>query len=132
MIVKMMTLAIASTVLLQACAASPERLAMIQEAEATVPICQGEEDCRVKWEAAQLWVVGNSRYRMQIVTDVLLETYGSANYDPTLSFRVTKQPMGEGRYRINIEGFCANILGCEPHPAVAKIEFNRHVAATNP
>lgn len=117
---------------LQSCATSPERLALIEFAESTMPVCVDDADCRIKWEAAQLWVINNAAYRLQIATDVLLETYNPTDYTTQLGMRVTKEPLGGGQYRFNISAYCANLLGCARDPVEVKIAFNEHISATRP
>jgi len=84
--------------------------------KASIPVCSGEGDCRVKWEAAQLWLVHNASYKLQTTTDVLLETYNPPgavagvtaddDYVGKLFGRVTKEPVGDGRYKIVADLFC--------------------------
>jgi len=114
------------------CATSPERQARIALAESSMPVCNGEEDCKAKWDAAQLWVVNNSAYRLQIATDVVLETYPATDYTVRLAMRVTKEPLGEGNHRINLIAYCANLLGCDPDPVESKIAFNNYVSSITP
>lgn len=100
--------------------------------ESTIPTCTGDVDCKAKWEAAQLWVVKNSGYKLQIVTDVLLETYNATDYSTNLAVRVTKEPVGSGTYRLIVSTNCANIFGCTPNAWDAAIDFNRKISAVKP
>ncbi|HEX3529699.1 MAG TPA: hypothetical protein VH988_21790 [Thermoanaerobaculia bacterium] len=80
------------------------------EIEASIPVCTGDADCVAKWEAAQLWVVHNAGFKLQTVTNVLLETYAPAyasagitnNPDDVgrIFAKITKEPIGNGSYRI--------------------------------
>jgi hypothetical protein len=74
---------------------------------ASIPTCTGEADCAAKWDAAQLWVVKHSSYKLQTVTNVLMETYGTGQAYTSdtaevgrVFAQVTKEPTGEGSYRI--------------------------------
>lgn len=100
--------------------------------DAEVPVCVGESDCRAKWEAAQVWIVRNSGFKLQVATDVLLETYNSTNSSVKLAVRVVKVPMGGGKYRIEVTTRCANIFGCSPDSWAAAHDFNQVVGAAQP
>ncbi len=111
---------------------SPERQALMSEAQRTVPVCEGERDCAAKWEAAQLWVVRNAGFKIQTVTSVLIQTFNASNHSIYLAATITKEPQGGGRYRILSSFSCANMFGCSPDPAKAIVEFNRFVSAATP
>jgi hypothetical protein len=74
-----------------------------------------DSGCKPEWERAQLWLAKHSSMKVQIATDVMLETYNSTGYDPVYSFTVTKEPAGGGRYRIAARLTCGNPLGCDPN-----------------
>lgn len=111
---------------------APERQAKLQQFRETIPVCEGEADCKAKWEAAQLWVVHNSRYKIQTATDVVIHTYTPVGADPSIGARVTKEPLGGGRYQIVVSVFCDNIFGCVPDAIDASLDFNRAVSAARP
>lgn len=111
---------------------SPERQAMIDKINRTVPTCSGTDDCNAKWEAAQLWVVHNSGYKIQTATGVLIETYNPSKSSPNIAARVTKEPQGGGTYRILVSVWCDNIFGCRPDAYQSALDFNRVVGATKP
>ena len=81
-------------------------------------------DCKAKWEAAQLWVIHHAAFKIQVANDVLIETYNATDGDPKLAARVTKEPIGGGKYRILIVLNCANIFGCVPDAESMAIAFN--------
>lgn len=80
------------------------------EIEALIPVCKGEADCAAKWEAEQLWLVHNAGFKLQTVTNVLLETYAPAYAAAGVTndledvgrifVKITKEPLGDGSYRI--------------------------------
>ena len=98
----------------------------------TVPVCTGEAECKVMWEAAQIWVAQHSRMKIQTATDVLIETYGGGANSATLAMRVLKVPQGGGVYRIEFDGGCNNIFGCVPDKFEVGVAFNQAVAAAKP
>lgn len=124
--------------LLSGCATAPteedlakqaKKAARFEEFQRTIPICEGEEDCKVKWEAAQIWISNNAGYKIQIATDALIETYNAVGSSPYLAAKVTKEPLGGGRYRIFVQLWCDNLLGCMPKPIKAALKFNQYVGA---
>ena len=92
----------------------------------------GESDCIAKWEAAQLWVVHNAGYKIQTATNVLIETYNPGQNDTDLAARVTKEPLGGGKYRLIIKAWCNNMFGCSHDPMTAALDFNSKIGATKP
>lgn len=98
----------------------------------TIPICVDERDCTAKWEAAQLWIVHNAGYKLQTVTNVLLETYNATGSRTNLAVRVTKEPLGEGKYKILVRTWCDNIFGCQPDSWAAALDFNQKIGAVTP
>lgn len=128
------TLTSALAIFLTGCAVQPTaaQVAEQQRIVETMPVCAGEDDCRVKWEAAQLWVTRNAGFKIQVATSVLIETYNPTDYSPRLAMRLTKEPMGGGRYRLRLEAWCANLFGCSPTPASATLAFNYQIGNVTP
>lgn len=118
-------------VLLTSCAAGPSPQTVAQFRN-TIPTCSGEADCKAKWEAAQLWVVHNAGFKIQTATDVLIETYNPTGGSPSLAARVTKEPLGGGKYQIVVFVWCDNVFGCVPDSWQAALAFNRVVGAARP
>jgi hypothetical protein len=115
-----------------ASAPSPEIQAKRVQFESTIPICEGEADCKAKWEAAQLWVVHHAGFKIQTATDVLIETYNPGPSDATVAVRVTKEPLGGGKYKMLVFVWCNNIFGCVPNGWDAALNFNREIGAVKP
>jgi hypothetical protein len=120
--------------LLSACAATPsaEQRARLAEANRTVPTCSTEKECTAKWEAAQLWVVKNAGYKIQTVTSVLIETFNATGSNVHIAVRVTKEPMGGGKYRFLARVWCDNMFGCKPDTYDALLDFNNTLNAVQP
>lgn len=119
----------AASTMLFGCAASPELQATQAELRRTIPTCSGTEDCNAKWEAAQLWVVKNSGWKIQYQSNVLIETYNATGSSPRIAVRVTKEPMGGGKYQLIVNVWCDNIFGCQPNAWDAALDFNRQISA---
>lgn len=124
-------LACFGTVSLTSCAALVQQidLAVAQQLEATRPICAGEADCVAKWEAAQVWVSKNAGMKIQTVTTAIIETYNATDYSTGLAMQVTKESLGDGRYKIVAHAQCRS---CAEYPADAILRFNRDIAAAKP
>lgn len=127
----MKTLLPLALTILSACASAPAPQTVAQF-RSTIPTCSGPEDCRAKWEAAQIWVSRNAGMKIQTVTDVLIETYNPTGGDPSLGVRVVKEPLGGGAYRLVVTLWCDNLFGCVPDPWQKALEFNRAVGAVKP
>lgn len=128
MIFKRLLIIGATSTILFGCAASPELQATQSEFRRTIPTCSGTEDCNAKWEAAQLWVVKNSGWKIQTQSNVLIETYNATGSSPRIAVRVTKEPLGDGKYQFIVNVWCDNIFGCQPNAWDAALDFNRQIA----
>lgn len=109
---------------------SPEIQAKRAELERTTPVCNDEKDCNAKWEAAQLWIVHNSGFKIQTATNVLIQTYNATGGSAAIAVQATKEPIGGGKYKILVRVSCDNMFGCVPNQWDAALDFNRKVGAT--
>ena len=92
--------------------------------EAADPVlCTSKAQCDVFWQRAQAWVANNSEYRLETVTDTVLETYGPLAGRTGLAFRITKVPDDKEGARIYVLPACNNAFGCSPTPAAAITDF---------
>lgn len=130
---KLALVAIAAAALLSACGNMGTQ-EQRDEFRRTIPICDGADDCKAKWEAAQIWVVHHSGFKIQTATDVLIQTYSSGDSSDTrIQMQVTKEPLGGGRYQIAIALGCNNLFGCGgSSPAELGLAFNRQIADVHP
>ncbi len=102
------------------------------QAKANEPLlCDGKAQCDRYWQAAQVWVVGNSGYKVQTVTDSVIQTYGPMGHDTTLAFVVLREPQGGEKSRILVKAGCANMFGCHPPALKAIAEFKDYVRRTD-
>lgn len=131
MILKRLLIIGAILTMLFGCAASPELQATQAEFRRTIPTCSGAEDCNEKWEAAQLWVVKNSGWKIQTQSNVLIETYNATGGSTRIAVRVTKEPLGGGKYQFIVNVWCDNIFGCQPNAWDAALDFNRQISSIN-
>jgi hypothetical protein len=105
-------LAAAFAAALAGCATQPQ-LTPEEQAEAHAPLtCSPGEQCAMYWRRAQAWLALNSRMKIQIATDTVLETHNVVNHEPTYAFRLVRVPEGTGSERITIFLACGNMFGC--------------------
>lgn len=101
-------------------------LGPIQAEDPVVP-CDGDE-CKQLWERAQFWVARHSEWKIQTATDVLIQTYNANSSALSYGFTVTKEPLGEKRYRITLEAACGNMFGClELKPGEVRAAFAHYL-----
>ena len=123
--------AIAFALALNGCATTGQSNANQTKAnifQATIPVCEGAADCQAKWEAAQFWVVKHSPMQLQVTTNVTIQTYNSPKDSLKLAASVTKEPLGNGRYKILINAWCDNwMFSCNPNKMDAQIHYNNYI-----
>ena len=108
---------------LTACAAAGPSLPADLQSEYDTPLyCEGEEQCEIYWERAQFHVSTNAGFKTQTASNVLIETYSPTGGSVKLGYKITREPLGGGRYHILTRAWCDNFLGCSPnhHLAIAK------------
>jgi hypothetical protein len=104
---------------------SPVVLEKRNEIQRTIPNCTTVKECNAKWEAAQIWIVKNAGYKIQTVTNVLIETYNPTRSSVELAAQVIKEPLGNGNYQFILKVWCSNMFGCHPNPLDATLSFHR-------
>ena len=114
------------TLALAACASGPDDPASNPEAAAPLA-CFSKAQCDLYWQRAQAWIAANSKYRVQHVTDTVIQTYGpiAATFD--IAYPVVKTPSPDGSARIAIACACGNLIHCEPTKTEATTAFKRFV-----
>jgi len=90
-------------------------------------LCVDRSQCDVYWQRAQAWVANNSVYRLQTITDTVLETAGPQPARTGLAFRITRVPDNQEGARIYVMAACGNSVACNPAPSDAVIAFKRFV-----
>jgi len=96
--------------------------------QATAPLtCTNKAECDAWWGRAQVWVTNHSEYKMQTVTDSIIQTTGPSGGKRALAYQITKTPSNEGTATIGFAAHCDNMLGCEPNPWKAGADFKQFV-----
>ena len=112
---------------LSACATiSPELRAKLDAiSNEPTPKCTGEL-CTEMWSRAQIWVSKNAAMKLQIATDSVLQTFNPGT-NPVYQMTVTKEALGSGNYRIEMDLRCGNIFGCGTNPQDVANMFYHYV-----
>ena len=112
--------------LLAGCAPAP--IAVEPPAASATPVlCVNKAQCDVYWQRAQAWLANNSTYRMQTITDTVLETAGPQAARTALAFRITRVPDNQEGARIYVMAACGYSMPCNPPSFDAVIAFKRFV-----
>lgn len=122
----------AFAVLLAGCAGGQQIDAWKSEAQRTTPVCQGDEDCQVKWSVARRWVLDHAGTKIQNYGVDYFDTYNPVQNSPNLAAQVSKEALGGGRYQIMAKLWCDNMFGCQPNAWAALVDFNRTVGTAIP
>ncbi|MDM0032380.1 hypothetical protein QTI33_09610 [Variovorax sp. J22P271] len=75
---------------------------------------QGKEQCDLYWRRAQAWIGINSRFKLQTVSDTVLETFTPPEASPYYAFRIVREPKEADTDRIWVAVSCRNMFGCGP------------------
>lgn len=100
-----------------------------EQLAASIPTCATDKECEMKWSAARQWVLANSGFKIQLLTNDFLETYNPPRGATQIAVRVAKEPMADGGYRFVVTTWCGNIFGCVPDQWAAAQAFNDHLNA---
>ena len=127
---KSLLLGVMLTGLMTGCANQAELDAKKAEFFRNPATCFSDRECELKWATAQSWVMRNSRWKVRIMTNDYLETFGGPP-SPDPYYVIAKQPRAGGGYTLAIYVKCNSILlPCTPNPVDAALDFNRTVNAT--
>ena len=86
-----------------------------------------DSGCATEWERAQLWIVKHSRMKIQLASDVIIQTYNPPDASTFFGFTATKEPIGDGKYRISLAAACVNLISCLSRPEDIKAAFYHYV-----
>jgi predicted small lipoprotein YifL len=122
---------LASLLLLAACASKghmPAPPSDIDIIDAKISVrCASKEQCDRWWRATQVWVVKNSGYTIQIVTDTILQTFNAAPDSSAWAFQITRSPDLGGGEIFEINGSCGRLAACSPVYETVIADFKRTI-----
>jgi hypothetical protein len=93
-------------------------------------LCVSAAQCSAMWSRAQVFVTQRSGYRLQIVSDSVIQTFGPMRGDVGLAFTVTQEHATDGSGVIRMRAMCGNMFGCVPTVTSAGRDFYRWVSQT--
>jgi len=96
-------------------------------------VCEGKDQCDLYWRKAQAWVLMNAGYKLQMATDMVIETFSAKQYYSTgWAMRVTRIPATKTQDRLVLEPSCGQAPICRGDYFTLVSDFNAYVrAATN-
>jgi hypothetical protein len=121
------SLAAMSFALLAGCA-SQDQVSSTTMEQATQPLtCMSKAECDAWWARAQVWVTNHSEYKLQTVTNSIIQTAGPSSSKRALAYQVTMTPTNEATATIGFAAHCDHPLGCDPNPWQAGADFKQFV-----
>jgi hypothetical protein len=114
-------------VFLTGCASQPEFIPPRVTEAANMPVvCSTKEECDAMWAKAQIFIVQNAGYKIQVATDYIIETY-SSRVSNGYSMRLIKTPLGEGKFQFNLSASCGDYPGICGNPIYLQARFRQDV-----
>lgn len=91
-------------------------------------LCINRGQCDAMWSRAQLFVVQKTTFRLQIVTESVIETHGPITpYDTALGFTITRELAADGSGIIRLATRCGQAAQCLPSPTLAGQQFREYL-----
>jgi hypothetical protein len=95
---------------------------------ATTPLtCSNKAECNLWWQRAQTWVSSHSTYKVETVTDALIQTAGPDGGKRALAYQITRTVNPDGTATIGFAAHCDGSMGCKPNPWEAGADFKQYV-----
>ena len=128
---KILLCAAALSLVLSGCAVPARKTRLLSDDELlqidTPPSCQGADECARLWRSAQAWVAQHSGYKLQTVTDAVIQTYTPPNYSLSWGFQVVRQPSASGGEQLAVYPTCGPAPICPETQNEMRASFNRGV-----
>lgn len=118
------------SIVLTACAVSPETQAKMDEYARTIPTCASTAACQSKWNMARAWVEANGDFGVRSATDERIVSTTNISSDSGIGITVKREPAANGEFHITIDMQCLVAYGC-PQIWDMMIDFNRTVNTAN-
>lgn len=108
------------------CAAAPQ-LSEYEINELNAPIsCKDKAECDSKWSKTQSYIVQNSKWKIKVATDTIIQTEGPFD-QMELAYSATKSINSNGSGEITVQAACGNYFACETNPKNAIIQLKRNI-----
>lgn len=124
-------LLIAAIVGLTGCASKPAS-PVEQKAAETPLICVDVEQCNLYWKRAQFYVNQNSRFKIQLSNESLIQTYSPTGGTTDVGYNISQEPLSDGSVRLWVKIWCDNMFGCYPDTVQEIARFKRYVSGARP
>jgi hypothetical protein len=89
--------------------------------------CNPGAECDLFWRRAQYWIAQNAGMKIQVATDVVIETYGVTTYSNVWAFRAIREPLAKNQDRIHLEPSCGSVSLCRQTKLQMIASFRRYV-----
>jgi hypothetical protein len=117
----------AALAVLAGCASQDQVSSTVME-QATQPLtCMSRAECDAWWSRAQVWVTNHSEYKIQTVTNSIIQTAGPSSGKRALAYQITLTPTNDATATIGFAAHCDSPLGCDPNPWAAGADFKQFV-----
>lgn len=114
------------SLIMSGCAAAPQ-LSEYEMNELNAPLtCKDKADCDSKWSKTQAYIVQNSKWKIKIATDTIIQTEGPFD-QMQLAYSATKSINSNGSGDITVQAACGNYFACEQSPKEAIIHLKRNI-----
>lgn len=90
--------------------------------------CSGAAECGAMWSRAQSYVAQRSHYKLQLVSESIIQTYSGRIEDVWLSYLITRETAADGSGVIRFKAGCGNFFGCSPRPTEAAADFYTYIS----
>lgn len=108
--------------------ATPQQISPELQAEIEKPlVCEGREQCGLFWQRATFYVNKNSPFKIQTVSDNLIQTYSPTGGTPLIGYNISKEPLTNESARIWAKIYCDSMFGCVPEVPFEMAKFKRYV-----
>lgn len=92
-------------------------------------VCEGPEQCAAYWQRAQTWLVHNSVWKIETVTDDRMATFTPTRRSDERGYEVRRQPAGSNRQELTLATTCRGYMWrCNVSDTAARAYFYRYVS----
>lgn len=114
-------------VLITSCAVSPERQALLQAYEDSIPTCSNPLSCETRWLAARRWAIQHADFPIVSESEDRIRATSTLASNSGVGVVVHRQARTEG-YAFLVDVECFSAYNC-PDILELKLDFNEVVGA---
>jgi hypothetical protein len=118
------------SILMAGCATTPQMSAEERAHKLQPVACKDKAQCDLYWQRSQIWLAKNSRYRIQLANDTLIQTYGPSNSSVDLAYTIVRDNAADGSAQLRMRAGCDNWMGCLVLPADAINAYREYVTSS--